>query len=131
MNLRAESWGGEKEQNCYNETEPVPREGYQEMESDLEPQMMQVVEKVLHEMPTRGLNVQFINITRLSMYRKEGHPSIYRKHWEPLTDEQISNPSSYADCIHWCLPGVPDVWNELLYAYIFDKDELNLVNKAL
>ncbi|GLT92768.1 hypothetical protein SLE2022_105900 [Rubroshorea leprosula] len=128
---KAESWGGEKGQNCYNETEPVPREGYLEMESDLEPEMMQVVEKLLHEMPTRGLSVQFINITRLSMYRKEGHPSIYRKHWEPLTDEQISNPSSYADCIHWCLPGVPDVWNELLYAYIFDKDELNLVNKAL
>ncbi|KAL0705543.1 hypothetical protein Bca4012_071968 [Brassica carinata] len=20
------------------------------------------------------------------------------------------------DCIHWCLPGVPDTWNEILYA---------------
>ncbi|XBH73942.1 hypothetical protein VPH35_100979 [Triticum aestivum] len=28
------------------------------------------------------------------------------------------DPSSYADCIHWCLPGVNDVWNQLLYAHI-------------
>ncbi|KAJ1419302.1 PMR5 N-terminal domain [Sesbania bispinosa] len=57
----------------------------------------------------------------LSEYRKEGHPSIYRKQWEPLTEEQLSNPKTYADCIHWCLPGVPDTWNELLYVYIFHR----------
>jgi hypothetical protein len=83
--------------------------------------MMQVVENVVQDLKTRGLNVQMLNITQLSEYRKEGHPSIYRKQWEPLTEEQISNPKSYADCIHWCLPGVPDTWNELLYAYIFHR----------
>lgn len=82
---------------------------------------MQVVENVLQDLKRRGLNVQLLNITQLSEYRKEGHPSIYRKQWEPLTEEQISNPKSYADCIHWCLPGVPDIWNELLYAYIFHR----------
>lgn len=80
--------------------------------------MMQVVENVLEKLKARGLNVQMLNITQLSEYRKEGHPSIYRKQWEPLTEEQISNPKTYADCIHWCLPGVSDPWNELLYAYI-------------
>ena len=81
--------------------------------------MMRVVENMLGELKTRGINVQMINITQLSEYRKEGHPSIYRMQWEPLTQRQISNPNSYADCVHWCLPGIPDVWNELLYAYIF------------
>lgn len=81
--------------------------------------MMRVVENVIGELKTRGLDVQMLNITQLSQYRKEGHPSIYRKQWDVLTEEQLANPSSFADCIHWCLPGVPDVWNELLYAYIF------------
>lgn len=86
--------------------------------SDSDPKMMRVVETVLDELKTRGVNVQMLNITQLSEYRKEGHPSIYRKQWEPLTEEQIAKPSTYADCIHWCLPGVPDVWNELLSAFI-------------
>lgn len=97
----------------------IAKEGYWGKGSD--PKMMHVVEKVLDDLKTRGLNVQMLNITQLSEYRKEGHPSIYKKQWEPLTKEQISNPNSYADCIHWCLPGVPDVWNELLYAYIFNQ----------
>lgn len=59
-----------------------------------------------------------LNITQLSEYRKDGHPSIYRKQWDPLSEDQLANPTSYADCTHWCLPGVPDAWNELLYTYI-------------
>lgn len=88
--------------------------------------MMKIVENVLNDLKTRGLNVQMINITQLSEYRKEGHPSIYRKQWEALKEDQISNPSSYADCIHWCLPGVPDVWNQLLYAFIFQSNNHTL-----
>ncbi|KAK4478422.1 hypothetical protein RD792_013892 [Penstemon davidsonii] len=110
---RAEEWGSSKGGNCYNETEVILEEGYRGRGSD--PKMMQIVEETINKLESRGLNVQMINITQLSEYRKEGHPSIYRKQWEPLTEEQISNPLGYADCIHWCLPGVPDVWNELLF----------------
>ena len=85
------------------------------------PAIMRVVENVLEDLKARGLNVQMLNITQLSEYRKEGHPSIYRKQWEPLTEEQTSNPKTYADCAHWCLPGVSDTWNELLYAYILHR----------
>ncbi|KAL7265619.1 hypothetical protein ACSBR1_003412 [Camellia fascicularis] len=119
---RGEEWGRSVDQNCYNETDPILKEGYWGSGSD--PDMMHIVEDAIDGLKMRGLNVQMINITQLSEYRKEGHPSIYRKQWEPLTEEQQSNPSSYADCIHWCLPGVPDVWNELLYAYIFGYDRL-------
>ncbi|CAI5963699.1 unnamed protein product [Closterium sp. NIES-64] len=28
------------------------------------------------------------------------------------------------DCVHWCLPGVPDTWNELLYADLLQSDLL-------
>ncbi|KAL0338143.1 UNVERIFIED_CONTAM: protein trichome birefringence-like 34 [Sesamum angustifolium] len=114
----AEEWGKSIGGNCYNETEMIVEEGYRGRGTD--PKMMQIVEATIDQLQRRGLNVQMINITQLSDYRKEGHPSIYRKQWEPLTQQQISDPLSYADCIHWCLPGVPDVWNELLYAYIFN-----------
>lgn len=117
---RGEEWGKAKGENCHSETEQITKVGYKGNGTD--PKMMKIVENVLNDLKTRGLNVQMINITQLSEYRKEAHPSIYRKQWEPLKEDQISNPSSYADCIHWCLPGVPDVWNELLYAYIFQSN---------
>ncbi|MED6211969.1 hypothetical protein PIB30_078640 [Stylosanthes scabra] len=116
---RAEEWGAAKGDNCYKETEMITKEGYSGEGSD--PKMMQVVENAVEGLKTRGLNVQILNITQLSEYRKEAHPSIYRKQWEPLTQKQIQDPNSYADCIHWCLPGVPDVWNEILYAYILQQ----------
>jgi hypothetical protein len=25
------------------------------------------------------------------------------------------------DCLHWCLPGIPDTWNEILFTHISDK----------
>lgn len=60
--------------------------------------------------------VTYLNITRITDYRKDGHPSIYRK--QNLSDEERRSPLRFQDCSHWCLPGVPDAWNELLYAEI-------------
>ncbi|CAK9136704.1 unnamed protein product [Ilex paraguariensis] len=115
--LRGNEWGKATGENCYNETEPILREGYRGSGST--PRMMEITEAAIHELKSRGLTVQILNITQLSEYRKDGHPSIFRRQWVPLTEEQLANPTSYADCAHWCLPGVPDAWNELLYAYIF------------
>ncbi|CAN1820582.1 Protein trichome birefringence-like 34 [Linum perenne] len=114
----AEEWGGASGQNCYGENEPILKQGYRGKATCGE--MMHVVDTVLDGLKNRGMNIEMINITQLTDYRKEGHPSIYRKQWEPLKEEERLNPSSYADCIHWCLPGVPDVWNEILYTYIMD-----------
>ncbi|KAI7749078.1 hypothetical protein M8C21_001604, partial [Ambrosia artemisiifolia] len=103
---RANEWGASSDQNCYSETGMITKEGYRGSGTD--PKMMRIVENSIDELKTRGLKVEMINITQLSEYRKEGHPSIYRKQWDALSEEQLSNPSSYSDCIHWCLPGVPD-----------------------
>ncbi|XP_057524722.1 protein trichome birefringence-like 34 [Amaranthus tricolor] len=113
---RSQEWGGADGQNCYNETEPIKRENYWGSGSD--PVMMKLVEDAVQNLATKGLNIQLLNITQLSEYRKDAHLSIYRKHWEPLTQQQLSNPIGYADCCHWCLPGVPDTWNEILYAFL-------------
>ncbi|KAH6837671.1 TRICHOME BIREFRINGENCE-LIKE 34 [Perilla frutescens var. hirtella] len=111
-----ESW--DDRSYCYSETEPVLKDEYWGIATDRE--MMSVAESILHKLETRGLNITYLNITNLSDYRKDAHLSIYRKFYEPLSEEQLSNPISYSDCIHWCLPGVPDVWNEIFYYYIID-----------
>ncbi|PKA51879.1 hypothetical protein AXF42_Ash008108 [Apostasia shenzhenica] len=116
---RGDEWGIDSNQNCYNETEPITGEGY--WGRGFDNRIIQIIESTIRDLRGRGVEVQMLNITQLSEYRKDGHPSIYRKQWEPLTDEQLADPSSYADCIHWCLPGVPDVWNELLYNFILFK----------
>ncbi|KAF7849339.1 hypothetical protein BT93_L0961 [Corymbia citriodora subsp. variegata] len=117
MELLAGEWGGIPGGSCYGETELITREGYWGTGSVLS--MMRVVERVVKKLEARGITIHILNITQLSEYRKEAHPTIHRKHWHPLTKEQLANPVSYADCFHWCLPGLQDVWNELLYTYIF------------
>ncbi|CAA2990313.1 trichome birefringence-like 34 [Olea europaea subsp. europaea] len=111
-----EDWGMETGQNCYGETKLVMKEGYQGTTTI--GRMMQIVESAIQKLETRGLKVEFLNITQLSDYRKDAHPSIHRKFWVPPTEEQLTKPESYSDCVHWCLPGVPDIWNVILYSYI-------------
>ncbi|CAA7389376.1 unnamed protein product [Spirodela intermedia] len=115
--LWGDEWGAAGGDNCYGETEPIAVEGHRGRGTDAG--MMTAAEAAVAALRARGVVVQLLNITQLSELRKDGHPSIYRKQWEPLTEDQIAEPRSFADCIHWCLPGVPDVWNEILYAHIF------------
>ncbi|GKC38701.1 trichome birefringence-like protein 16 [Tanacetum coccineum] len=48
------------------------------------------------------------NTGALSLVRDEGHISRY----------SIRAAPGMQDCLHWCLPGVPDTWNDLLFAQI-------------
>ncbi|CAO2817068.1 unnamed protein product [Amaranthus hypochondriacus] len=66
--------------------------------------------------------VSFLNITTLSEYRKDAHTSVHTIRQGKLLDaEQQADPEHYADCIHWCLPGLPDTWNEFLYTKIISR----------
>ncbi|XP_058181043.1 xylan O-acetyltransferase 1 [Rhododendron vialii] len=66
--------------------------------------------------------VHFLNVTTLSEYRKDAHTSVYTiRQGKMLNDEQKADPATYADCIHWCLPGLPDVWNEFIYTRIISR----------
>ncbi|KAL6133012.1 hypothetical protein ACLB2K_065249 [Fragaria x ananassa] len=113
VKLLSREWKPGNEGNCYSEKSPIELEGYWGSGSDLP--TMSMVDNVLSKLSSK---VSVLNITQLSEYRKDGHPSIYRKFLEALKPEQLSNPASYSDCIHWCLPGVPDVWNELIYHFL-------------
>uniref|UniRef100_A0A7N0UVP0 Trichome birefringence-like N-terminal domain-containing protein n=1 Tax=Kalanchoe fedtschenkoi TaxID=63787 RepID=A0A7N0UVP0_KALFE len=56
----------------------------------------------------KGTRVKLLDITAISQLRDEGHISRY----------SIKATPGVQDCLHWCLPGVPDTWNELLFAQI-------------
>lgn len=78
--------------------------------------MMSVVASVVRRMK---VPVTLLNITQLSGYRIDAHTSIYTElAGKLLTDEQKADPLHFADCLHWCLPGVPDTWNQILYAHL-------------
>ncbi|KAG0519653.1 hypothetical protein BDA96_08G005300 [Sorghum bicolor] len=115
----ASNWGGEDKNKCLNETEPIYKKGYKAATTDYS--LMATAKSYFRTLEPKGIHVQILNITELSDYRKDGHPTVYRKQFVPLTKEQIADPASYADCTHWCLPGVPDVWNEFLYGYLVHK----------
>ncbi|KAL4189733.1 hypothetical protein AMTRI_Chr08g208590 [Amborella trichopoda] len=112
--MRSSDWGNDKGIRCYNETRPVLKRGYWGSGSD--GRLMSVVGSIVKRMK---VPVSVINITQLSEHRIDGHTSVYTEtHGKVLNDEQKADPLHNADCIHWCLPGVPDTWNQILYSYL-------------
>ncbi|KAJ9182063.1 hypothetical protein P3X46_006096 [Hevea brasiliensis] len=97
--------------NCHLETLP-------ELGSSLVPPetwaQYKVVADVLSANSNRALKFNILNITRMSAQRKDGHSSVYYQPSKPA-------PLRLQDCSHWCLPGVPDSWNELLYALLLKR----------
>lgn len=78
--------------------------------------IMSVVTNVVQKMK---VPVTVINITQISEYRIDAHASVYTETGgKLLTDEQKADPLHHADCIHWCLPGVPDTWNQIFLAHL-------------
>ncbi|KAB5552145.1 hypothetical protein DKX38_009456 [Salix brachista] len=73
-----------------------------------EPVYNQIISTVIKEMDYGDRKVRFLNMTHLSQFRYDGHPSRHREPGTPVDAPQ--------DCSHWCLPGIPDAWNEILYA---------------
>ncbi|KAM1093506.1 hypothetical protein ACFX2B_008503 [Malus domestica] len=71
------------------------------------------ISESIKQLEYKKWKVQFLNITYLTEFRKDGHPSKYREPGTPVDAPQ--------DCSHWCLPGVPDTWNELIYATLLAK----------
>ncbi|XP_074269304.1 protein trichome birefringence-like 16 [Silene latifolia] len=56
----------------------------------------------------KGTNLTFLDITALSELRDEAHIANSSIRPSPVTE----------DCLHWCLPGIPDTWNEILFAHL-------------
>lgn len=90
--------------SCIGETEPIMKGAFLESY----PLKMKIVEEVIREMK---VPVILLNVTKLTNSRKDGHPSVFGK-----SPSKGKVSSRRQDCSHWCLPGVPDTWNELIYS---------------
>ncbi|KAJ4957930.1 hypothetical protein NE237_025041 [Protea cynaroides] len=90
---------------CNGETQPILSGAF----LDNYPPKMKIVEEVLRDM---RVPVILLNVSRMTNFRKDGHPSIYGK--IRMAGKKVSTRRQ--DCSHWCLPGVPDAWNELIYS---------------
>ncbi|KAM1413079.1 hypothetical protein TB2_024928 [Malus domestica] len=99
MNPR--EWGDAKSENCRGQTEPVLGSHYPGGSHPAEIVLKKVLRIVFKP-------VHLLDITTLSQLRKDGHPSVYGYGGRRGTD-----------CTHWCLPGVPDSWNQILIAALF------------
>ncbi|KAH1040526.1 hypothetical protein J1N35_042269 [Gossypium stocksii] len=53
----------------------------------------------------KGSNVHILDITRMSEFRADAHPS-------------TAGGKRHDDCMHWCLPGVTDTWNDLFVTHL-------------
>lgn len=53
----------------------------------------------------RGTGFHLLNITHMSEFRADAHPS-------------TAGGKKHDDCMHWCLPGITDTWNDLFIAHL-------------
>ncbi|URE17244.1 hypothetical protein MUK42_12189 [Musa troglodytarum] len=89
--------GDTNAKNCYGQTQPVSGSTYPGGPVPAQG----VVTSVLGAM---SKPVHLLDITLLSQLRRDAHPSAY------------SGDHPGMDCSHWCLAGLPDTWNQILYA---------------
>ncbi|XP_073278095.1 protein trichome birefringence-like 38 isoform X2 [Primulina huaijiensis] len=85
--------------SCSKETTPMQGSTYP---SGL-PLAAKVVQEIMANNISSSKNAHLLDITTLSQLRKDGHVSSY-------------NAFKGMDCTHWCVAGVLDSWNHLLYA---------------
>ncbi|CAL9073152.1 protein trichome birefringence-like 37 isoform X2 [Musa acuminata AAA Group] len=90
-------WGDPSAKNCYRQIQPVKGSTYPGGPVPAQG----IVKSVLSTMTKP---VYLLDITLLSQLRKDAHPSAY------------SGDHAGMDCSHWCVSGLPDTWNQILYA---------------
>lgn len=100
LDFSGKEWGEPRARNCRGQSEPLEGAEYPGPANSGE----EIVKIVLGSIQDKAY---LLDVTLLTQLRKDGHPSTY------------AGPGSrYVDCSHWCLPGVPDTWNEILYAVL-------------
>lgn len=93
---------------------------------------------IMHEKQVAGFNralprmtnkskMRLMDITEAFGYRHDGHPGPYRNQ-DPnkLTKRGPDGRPPPQDCLHWCMPGPVDTWNELVLEIIRREYEGNI-----
>ncbi|XP_039121097.1 protein trichome birefringence-like 26 [Dioscorea cayenensis subsp. rotundata] len=101
--------GGSPSERICNRTKPFKEGEFNGKSSDLRMRRVEVEEfaKAASIGARNEVRIKLLDIYHLSLLRPDGHPGPYGGH------QSVEN-----DCIHWCLPGPIDTWNELLMKVI-------------
>lgn len=101
--------GGWNSGGSCNRTSPLGPEGKDLAAFDWELRTIQVeeIERARKEGEWRGKKFVAMDVTRAMLMRPDGHPG---SHWGNKWMK------GYNDCVHWCLPGPIDAWNDFLMA---------------
>lgn len=71
---------------------------------------LEEIERAVKEGGLRGRKrFGVLDVSRAMMMRADGHPGSH-------LDRRWMKSSN--DCLHWCLPGPVDMWNDVLFAAI-------------
>lgn len=63
----------------------------------------EIIKRVVKNM---SVPVDTMYVTPMGSYRSDAHVGTW------------SDNPTVPDCSHWCLPGVPDAWNQILFSYL-------------
>ncbi|CAN0863516.1 Protein trichome birefringence-like 38, partial [Linum grandiflorum] len=96
------NWGKPGVRDCSQETEPVSGSKFV-----IDGALSVALQAQEDAIKTIKNPVHFLDITGLSLLRKDGHPFKY-------------SGLGRMDCTHWCIAGVTDTWNQLLYANLIE-----------
>ncbi|KAG6472202.1 protein trichome berefringence-like 7 isoform X1 [Zingiber officinale] len=91
-------WSGLNQKACEVTQQPLSV-----AKSDDRSEFADIIAKVVGNMT---VPVTVLNVTLMGAFRSDAHIGTW------------SHPSSILDCSHWCLPGVPDAWNELVFFHL-------------
>uniref|UniRef100_A0A5B7ABA5 Uncharacterized protein n=1 Tax=Davidia involucrata TaxID=16924 RepID=A0A5B7ABA5_DAVIN len=104
--FEASHWSGGTRQNCKVTRRPLSKTKGRERSP-----FSDTVIKVVKNMTAP---VTVLHVTPMAAFRSDAHVGTW------------SNNPSVPDCSHWCLPGVPDVWNEILFSYMLSQKRVSL-----
>jgi hypothetical protein len=97
--------------HCHEEVKPLTDAEVKKMQET--PWTNKYIEDAINKnIKTKRSAVEFMDITTSTNYRSDGHSGLYANDIKTMGP----TPLSRQDCSHFCLPGVPDTWNEFLYA---------------
>lgn len=75
----------------------------------------------LIEASLKGTSIRILDLTHMSEFRADAHPAVW-----------LGKKDAVAiwgqDCMHWCLPGVPDTWVDILTRLISNNLERLLID---
>ncbi|XP_002984022.2 protein trichome birefringence-like 25 [Selaginella moellendorffii] len=103
-----EWWNG----GTCNRTEPFRNQSAVElpwMASEMRRIQVEEFDRAAAKNPSRS-KLKLVDVSYSAYLRPDGHPGVFRSS-RTLTPDGSAVQS---DCLHWCLPGPIDMWNEIL-----------------